>query len=219
MLPGRHTKHMIQLLQRQRLCFRQAKVRKRPSKHVPRGVPPERALRLERRLQRRPRQRDDEVEEPRRGCGKGHADVADVQRESLRRVCEWHRPFAGGVHDHEEVDACGDAAEAGVVVDDVEGEAGEEEEDCHERKGGEEQVAAAKGVDCVDGGEGEDPVDDAAAEGREEGLLGGELCGLEHGGGVVHDCVDAAELFLLAVVVYIVEREHTCCMNMTKKDD
>ena len=198
MHPRRHTKHLIQLLQTQRLGLRKTKVRKRPPEHVPRGVPPERALWLERRFERRPGQTHDEVEEPGCRCREGHADVPDVQRECFGGVGEGYGTLAGRVDDHEEVDSCGDAAEAGGFGGDVEGEAGEEEKDGHQGEGGEEEVASAEGVDCVDGGDGEDPVYDAAAEGGEEGVFSGEVGGYEHGRRVVHDCVDAAELEVIS---------------------
>ena len=179
---GRHAKHLIQLLQTQRLRLRQAEIRKRPPEHVPRGVPPERALGFERRFERGPRETYDEVEEP--GCcgRERHADVADVQRECFGGVREWDGALAGGVHDHVEVDACGDAREAGGFGGDVEGEAGEEEEDGHQGEGGEEEIAPSEGVDCVHRWEGEDPVYDTAAEGREKGVFGGEVRRDEHRG-------------------------------------
>lgn len=42
-------------------------------------------------------------------------------------------------------------------------------EEGHEGEGGEEEVAAAEGVDGPDGGEGEEEVNDAEAHGDEEG--------------------------------------------------
>lgn len=77
---------------------------------------------------------------------------------------------------------------------DPEGEAGKEEEEAHEREGDEEEVAPAEGVDCVDCGDGEDPVYQAEAE---RGGEGGDLreAGFEEDfGRVVGYHVDAAEL-------------------------
>lgn len=46
-----------------------------------------------------------------------------------------------------------------------EAEACEEHGYGHEGEGGEEEVASTKGIDGVDGGNGEEPVDQAPAEG------------------------------------------------------
>lgn len=57
-----------------------------------------------------------------------------------------------------------------VFLWDDEAEAGGEERPCHLREGEEEQRAAAVGVDCPDGGPGEDEVDEPEAEGGEQRL-------------------------------------------------
>ena len=81
-----------------------------------------------------------------------------------------------------------------AFVRDPEAEARKEEEDRHQRVGGKEEVAAAKGVDGIDCGNGEDPVDDAEAEGGGQGVDGGETAVEEDLGGVVGDDVYAAKL-------------------------
>ena len=95
-----------------------------------------------------------------------HAHLAVAQREHLRTVREGHGPLAGTVKRGEEVDEQRDQSEmrAGSVRDE-EAEAGGEEGPGHLGEGEEEEGAAAVGVDGVEGGPGEDEVDQAEAEG------------------------------------------------------
>lgn len=121
-----------------------------------------------------------------------------MQRECLRRVRERHGTLAGRVEDLEQIHACRDHGDTllaqGVVGFDPEGEAGPEEADGQEGEGEEQEVAAAPGVDGEEGGESEDPVEDAGAHGCEEGFLDAVAGFDEDGGGIVGDYVDAAEL-------------------------
>lgn len=78
-LRRRNGKDLIQLLKRERLGLRQTEITKDPAKKVPRRVPAKGTGGSERFIERRPGQRDDEVETPRCGCCEGHADVSDVE--------------------------------------------------------------------------------------------------------------------------------------------
>ena len=116
------------------------------------------------------------------------------QREYLGRVRERHGPLAGGVEHGEQINkqrnqrgARGGQRHEGAQA---RGEQGPD----HLGEGEQQEGAAAEGVDGPEGGEGEEPVDEAEAEGGEQGL---EIVGavlLEDGGGVEGDDVDAAHL-------------------------
>lgn len=66
MLARRNAEDLIQLLERLALGFGHEEQDKEEADHVPRSIPTERTLRREGRLQRGPRDRENEVEEPRR---------------------------------------------------------------------------------------------------------------------------------------------------------
>lgn len=109
-------------------------------------------------------------------------------------VCKRDGSFAGGVHGHEDVDCCGDAAEAlgcgryAVGLEgEVEGHAAPEQADAHEGECGEEEVSTAEGVDGVDCGDGEEEIGYAGAHARQKGFGFGEAGLAEDGGGVVCD--------------------------------
>lgn len=194
-----HREHLIQFLEGLALGLGQEQQHEPKADDVPGRVPAERALRLERREKRRPRHGQDEVEEPGRGGGEGHAHVADVQRVRFGRVRERHRALAGRVHDTEEVRAQRDAPDTGAHVRgwDPETEAGEKKGDGHERKRGEEEIAPAERVDGVDGRDGEEEVDYAPAHGCAERGHFGEARVFEDTAAVVGDDVDAAELLIV----------------------
>ena len=80
------------------------------------------------------------------------------------------------------------------TIRDKETEAREEEKEGHKGEGREEEVSPAEGVDCVDGWDGEEEVDDAKAEGSGESGDGGEVGFEEDGRRIVRYDVDAAEL-------------------------
>ena len=80
------------------------------------------------------------------------------------------------------------------VLGDPEAEAGEKQKEGHEREGGQQQIAPTKGVDGVQGRDGEQPVDDAEPQRGGQRRDVAEAGVLEDGRGVVSDDVDAAEL-------------------------
>ena len=87
---------------------------------------------------------------------------------------------------------------AATFVGDEEGEAREEQAQRHQRESDEQQVTATKGVNGVDGRDGEEPVDQTVTHRGEKSLRSTETSILKHGGGVVGNDVDAAELCQLA---------------------
>jgi len=108
---------------------RQKQKHQRPPYEIPPSIPPKRPLRLESFQQTRPRDTQHEVEKPSGRRSQTHSEGSDIQRIGFSRVGERHRAFAGGVYNAEEVDAEGDATDAGARGGwNPEGEAGEEEE-------------------------------------------------------------------------------------------
>ena len=82
-----------------------------------------------------------------------------MQREGFGAVGEWDGTHTWGVEDFEQVHAgCDHANSLGSYFRDPEGEASPEEEDGQKRKGEEQKVTPAKGVDREEGWNGEDPV-------------------------------------------------------------
>lgn len=129
MIPRPNTKHAIQLLQRPLLRLRQTKITKHKPGEIKRRVVCKRAGGCKGIDEGGPSEGNYEVEAPCGGGGKGHAVFADVEGEGFGGVGEGDGTFAGGVDDHEEIDAGGDAGEAACRVGfgDEEGEAGDEE--------------------------------------------------------------------------------------------
>lgn len=80
MIAGTHGENRVQLLESALLGLGKAEVGEDPAEKVPPCVPAESARGRESFLQRRPSEREDEVEAPCRGAGKGHAVLADVER-------------------------------------------------------------------------------------------------------------------------------------------
>ena len=113
MVSSAYTEHLIQLLQRLAFGLRDEEEDAEEADQVPDRVPGEGALGLEGFQERGPGDGQDEVEEPCCGGGEGHALGADVERVGFGGVGEWDGAFAGGVHDTEEVEAEGDAGDAG----------------------------------------------------------------------------------------------------------
>lgn len=138
------------ILQTTYLRFRHEQENEHPENQTPRSIPSKRPLWFERRQQRRPREAEDKVEAPRRGCGKGHAHVANMHRECLGRIRERDRPFAWRVEnlpstsvsfaylwehnwpDLEQIHARGDHPNLGFIVLKPKAEA------CPEQKNGQE---------------------------------------------------------------------------------
>lgn len=193
---GGHGEDLVELLQGPAFRLGHQHQDQPPADDVPRAVPREAALRGERVLQRRPRDGQQEVEEPRRGRRERHAVRPHVQRVRLGRVGERHGALAGGVEDAEEEDAQRDAAQARRVVRlrDPEAEAREEHRQRHQRERRQQEIAPAEGVDRVDGRDREEPVDQAEAQRRSERGDRREVGLQEDLGRVVRDHVDSAEL-------------------------
>ena len=74
-----------------------------------------------------------------------------------------------------------------IILWNPERKAGHEQEERHEREGGEQEVAPPEGVNRVDGGEGEEEVDAAEAERCEESRFDGEATLPEDGRRIVGD--------------------------------
>ena len=109
MLSVANVEDSIQLLEGEGLGFREQEVAVHSPEQIPTGVPAEGSGGSESGAQRRPAEGDDEVEAPAGGRCKGHADVADVERESFGGVGERNRAFGGRVDGHEAEDGSGDA--------------------------------------------------------------------------------------------------------------
>ena len=191
----RHGEDVVQLLERALLRLGHAEEDHHQRGQVERGVEDEGAERGEGAQQAR--ERDGEHGRPEE-AGRhrpGHADLAVREREHFRRVGEGHGALARRVEGCEEEDEKGDQAEVrAVVLRDEEAEARGQERPGHLREGEEEQGAPAVGIDCPDGGPGEDEVDEAEAEGGEQGLQGPGAGFDEDGRGVEGYDVDAAHL-------------------------
>lgn len=130
----RHGEHLVQLLEGLPLRLGHEHQDQPPPDDVAAGVERERALRGEGVEERRPGDGEQEVEEPGRRGGQGHAVRSDVQGVGFGGVGERDGTLAGGVDDAEDVDAQRDAGDAGPVVrglGDPEAEAGEEEGEGH----------------------------------------------------------------------------------------
>ena len=169
--PRGHGEDVIQLLERALLGLRHPEEDHDERGQVQAGVEGERADGVEGAQEAREGDAEHGGPEEARGDGPGHADFAVGEREDLCAVGEGHGTLAWGVEGCEEEDEECDEAEMGVVfLRDDEAEAGGEESPCHLWEGEEEECAAAVGVDCPDGGPGEDEVDEAEAEGGEERL-------------------------------------------------
>lgn len=159
-----YAKDSVELLQRPLLGLGNEEQDGKEANNVPSRVPSEGTLGLEGVEQGRPGNRQDEVEEPSRGCGQRHADGSDVQRVCFGGVGERDGALAGRVEDAEKVGSQGYTGDVrGGVAWDPEAETGEEHGESHEREGGEEEVPATKGVDGVETWESEEPVDHSPA--------------------------------------------------------
>lgn len=96
-IPSPDVKHSIQLLQRSRLGLRQTEPSEDETEQIPSRVPTESALSCEGCLKGWPRQCEDKVKSPARGCCECHAGVTDgewlykrqrknVRKESSKRL-------------------------------------------------------------------------------------------------------------------------------------
>lgn len=94
----------------------------------------ERSLGSECGVEARERQRDHEIEEPRRGRGERHSEITDVERECFGAVGEGDRPFSRRICNVEEIDPERDDAHTSLEVFNPEGKAGHEQKERHERE-------------------------------------------------------------------------------------
>jgi hypothetical protein len=115
-LPVANVEDSVQFLQGERFGLGQQEVAVHGPEDVPAGVPAEGSGGGESGAQRGPAEGDDEVEAPAGGCRKGHADVADVERESFGGVSERNRAFGGRVDGHEAEDGGGDGTPIYVSI-------------------------------------------------------------------------------------------------------
>lgn len=88
-----HVEDGVELLERLLLGLGHEQQHQDEPDQVPGGVPREGARVRPRRDERRPREREQRVEEPRRRRREGHAYRADVERVGLGRVREGHGLF------------------------------------------------------------------------------------------------------------------------------
>ena len=193
--PSRHRKHVIELLEGALLGLGDPEEDHDEGGEVQAGVEAEGADGVEGAEEAREGDAEDGGPEEAGGDGPGHADLAVREREDFGAVGEGHGAFAGGVEGREEEDEEGDEPEVGVgFLRDDEAEPRREEGPGHLREGEEQERASAVGVDGPDGGPGEDEVDEAEAEGGEQGLEAAGAGVDEDGRGVEGDDVDAAHL-------------------------
>lgn len=75
----------------------------------------------------------------------------------------------------------------------MEGESRSQQRPCHVRESEEQQGASSKGVNCPDGGPGEQEVDETETEGSDQGALLACTGLTKHGRGVEGDNVDTWE--------------------------
>jgi hypothetical protein len=119
-------------------------------------------------LEREPGDGKEPVEAPGGGGSKGHSDVTDVKRICLCRVGEGYWSLTGRIENRKHVDTecdTSDSRRGGSLAGiDPETEPGKEEANCHTRESGKQEVPATKGIDGVDGGQGEEEVDDSKAK-------------------------------------------------------
>lgn len=145
-------------------------------------------------LEREPGDCKEPVEAPGGGGSKGHSDVADVKRICLCRVGEGNWTLTGRVEDRKHVDTeCNTSnSRGGSSLSGInpETEPGKEEANGHTRESGKQEVSATKGIDGVDGGQGEEEVDNSEAKGGQKSVQMTEAGVDEDRGGVVCDYVN-----------------------------
>ena len=116
---------------------------------------------------------------------KTHAVRTYVQGIGFSRVGKRNWSFAGRIHDPKEVDTQCDTRDSSCVMGfvwDPEAEAGEEKEEGHERKGGEQKITPSESVDRVHGRKGKKKVNDAEPKTGPKSRHIGEVGLLEDGG-------------------------------------
>lgn len=106
----RHREYAVQFLECLFLGLGHKEQHQEKADNIPGCVPSKGTLGLKSLLHGWPGHREDEVEEPGRCCGEGHADGSDVEWVGLGGIGKRHRAFAGGVDHAEQVDAKSDAA-------------------------------------------------------------------------------------------------------------
>lgn len=116
------------------------------------------------------------------------------KREDLGGVGEGHGTLTGRVEGSEEIDEQGDQTGTHAVARNEGAETGGQQGPSHLGEGEEQERAAAKGVDRLEGREGEHEVDSTEDERERQGLVLAGTCFLEDGGRVEGDDVDTAHL-------------------------
>ena len=209
----RYGEHLVELFEREGFRLGDEEQDGEEPDNVPRGVPPEGTLRLERAEQTRESDCNNEVARVRRqqtddGHGEEHSNsqepedrsrerhpnITHVQRERLGGVGKRHGTLSGRVCHRVEVDTKSDNRQTGLALRNEEREARHKQEDGHERECRQEQVPPAECIDGPHSREREDPIEHAEAPRRDQGLQVVESGLAEDGGRVVSDDVDAAEL-------------------------
>lgn len=129
----RNGEDLVEFLEGFALSFGQEQEYEDEADHIPRGVPRESALVGECGLKGRPRDGENEVEEPGCSCCEGHAVCAHVEWVCFRGIGEGDGTFAWGIDHSEEIDSERNACCAGGCIRfrDPETESGEEEKDRH----------------------------------------------------------------------------------------
>ncbi|KAI6763895.1 hypothetical protein HG530_007684 [Fusarium avenaceum] len=143
MLMVADTKDVVELLKGEVLGLGEEEVAEYPAEYIPSPIPAKGACVAKAPSQSGPGETNDEVEAPRDGSTRGHADVTDMKREGFGTTY-------------------GDAGNTrfSVRLGNVEHPTCEEETSSHKWKGNQEQVSSTKGINGVDSRNGEQEVDD-----------------------------------------------------------
>lgn len=180
MLPVTNIEYIIQFFQREVFSLRQQKVAEDPAKDIPGCIPAERTRGRESLDQSGPGERENKIKPPRRSSRETHSNIPNIQRKRLSRIRKRHRPLSWRIHHHKRIyrrrntaqlssrDGASRLGLGGGTVGDQETKAAPEQTEGHQWEGYEQEVAAPEGVDGVDGGDGEEEVCDAGAEGDEQ---------------------------------------------------
>lgn len=196
MLTVADTKDVVELLKSKVLGLREEEVAEYKTKNIPGAIPAESACIAKTSSQSGPGETDDEVEAPRDGSTRGHADVTDMKRERFCAVGEGHGSETGGIDSHEEVKTCGDAGNTrfSVRLGNVEHSTCEEETSSHKWKGYQEQVSSTKGINGVDSRNGEQEVDDTTAHRNQESFRQRVTTIFKDRGRIISDYIYATKL-------------------------
>lgn len=199
-IPGPDLEDHVELLQRELLGLRHEEVDKEESHDVETGVETKGSGRGQGGEHSRESDREDG--RPTQICRDrpSHSLFSLSEREDLSGVGERNGTLSRRINGSEEEDEEGNdsdlhgSSDIGGLVRDEESETGTQDRESHSREGEEKKCSSTITIDGEDGGEGENEVNSAETEGREQCLLLRGSSKNEDGRGVEGDDVDSAHL-------------------------